>query len=222
MSLMRFIVGNLLHLFIYSVVMLLCNVLIHAQRTIVFDPAGNTRGQGRLVMGVPEAHQTLLLTNAIQEFLKKEYPDIAVIITRLPGEHIDEVAKAQLTNKMDVNLYVRLLLYESCDNIPIWYIYQHTNYAIAKKSLTDFAFYPFEHAFLMSYEKTKQYNNALIALLSQDHYLPLWRVVGPINLPLEGIQGIVAPIIIIECGISEKHHWKNIVEPLANAIITLL
>lgn len=200
----------------------LLNPIIHAQRTIILDPAGNTRTPSRMVMGVPESHMTLLLTNAMQELFKKQYPHITVIITRRPGQHVDEITKAQLANKTAPDLYIRLLLYESLDIIPKWYIYQHTNYAITKKSLTDFAFYPYDQAFMMTYDKTQQLNVKLIQLLSIDTYLPLWRVIGPVILPIEGIQGIIAPTIICELGISAQHHWKNAIEPLTKAIAQLL
>lgn len=208
---------------IVSLLLLTTSLYATDQITIMINPAGDAQQTGRTIDGYFERGITLQFCDALKDELKKKYPEsIKVISTRVPGEAIQDLQNANFANRLNVDLYVSIHFYHETKTKPDLFIYRfsHRDNFVIKK--TDLALCPYDKAYLINNDKADKYSNVMKQTLTNTLYNNKFTVHGPLAFPFVPLIGIVAPAIGIEIGLKNKDDWKQFVDPLVDALISVI
>ena len=187
--------------------------------TLMLDPAGDAQHTGRQLDGNFERGITLQCAERIKTTLEQRHPHVRVVITRSPGEALEPLHNANFANRLNVDCYISLHLYQETATKPRLYIYYFCDGddLIGKKQ--ELAFYPYDKAHLLTMPTTKKYSSALQHALSQTHLID---VQGVFKLPFKPLIGIKAPALAIEIGLQSKDTWPSYSTVLADGLSAII
>lgn len=194
-----------------------CSPLISAP-IIMLDPAGDAVHKGRTIDGTFERGITLRLAERIKKAIEFQQPLVRVMISRAPGEAIEPLQTAHITNRLKAKLFVHLACFQETGikpTVSLYYTLWHP--------ITDFWQEPSEYAFialqdaykksLKTTSKIAHHMNDLFAAQNQ------FQSKGAFGLPLSPLIGIQVSALIIELGLRNQNDWQTFIEPISSALI---
>lgn len=205
------------------IALLLCTTLHMAYAapvTLILNPAGDAKTTGRHINDSFERSCTLQLAQTLKKQLEQKVPTLSVLLTRLPGDVAEPLQYATFANRIDADIYLSIHCFQEDLVKPRLYIYQFSygeTFALPKNSL---ACYTYDQAHLLNLNQTISYGTTLKTVLSD--YEKLFDVHGPYQIPFAPLVGITCPALGIEIGLKKNGSWNDFVEPLADAIKTIL
>lgn len=188
----------------------------YAQFTLILDPAGDAEHAGRIIHDSYERGATLQLCTALKKNIEESIKGVRVILTRIPGEPMAEfLQNANLSNKLDVDLFVSVHMYKEKNITPRLWLYHMQNEPYFKKqSRQDVVLYPYDKVWRINIEKTKQLMNIfqddLRATSSYDIH-------QPIGMPCKPLLGVQSPAFVLEIGVPASL-TKELIDPIAHAL----
>jgi hypothetical protein len=191
---------------------------------VMLDPAGHARDEGRKLRSEYERGATFRFAEELRKALEKKY-DLKVLLTRDPGEVVQQYQNASFSNRVSADLFLRLQLYRENDvkpTISIYHLVFNSLVDFAHRSYDSLVFIPLREAHFQNIHRTKQFGNKLAKALSEDGYQRNFDCNGLVGLPLKDLIGIQAPALTIECGIYNDNQWQQLIEPLVESFSTVL
>ena len=192
--------------------------------TIMVNPAGDAKQIGRKIDGYFERGITLQFFQELKKELYKHYSEstLHVISTRFAGDTIEELQNANFANRLGIDLYLSIHFYYEEKTKPdvFLYYFSYGNEFITQKP--DLYFWPYDEAYLINFDATKKSIETMQRVLESKKYAYQFTVYGIFKLPFAPLIGIVAPAIGIEIGLKNKDNWRQYVEPIAIALISLI
>jgi hypothetical protein len=192
------------------------------QRTIVMDPSGDAKREGRRIGDSFERGLTLQCVEKIKEIIEERAPHIKVIITRMPGDNVYDLQNATLTNRLQAHLFINLNFYYTQETKPTVHMYQFcqgNDFACCEQGIV---LHTYDQAYRINKDVTTAVCQAFYKELSQQQYQLIYTVSGPYSLPIKPLIGVVAPSVAFDMGLKSKDWWHYYSEPLANAIIAVV
>ena len=80
--------------------------------TVMIDPAGDAKDPGRVIDDTYERSLTMQFAEELKSVLEKNNRGLRVIFTRFPGEALESLQNVSFSNRLSVDLYVRLSFFE--------------------------------------------------------------------------------------------------------------
>jgi N-acetylmuramoyl-L-alanine amidase len=189
--------------------------------TIMIDPAGDAKNTGRVIEDSFERGITLQCAQEIKQLLESQIKNIRVILTRFPGETLEPLQNASFANRLQVDFYLSIHFYQSAESINKIYIYHMLYNKVTdfwQQKNTDLSFQPYDTAHRTSIKKSVEWGNLICDNLRKSN-LSCQSIVG---IPFNPLIGISAPAIAIEMGLHTKNDFKNIINPLSQALISII
>lgn len=204
---------------------LICLITSHCYAkpiVIILDPADTLR---EIAGSTYERGLTLKCAEVLQKKLEMMHENVRVILTRLPGESLEPLQNAHVSNRIDADCYVSIHFYHEKQAKPRLYVYYYAQNPITdgwKKTAQDLAFIPFDQAHNENNALTKQWGTVMTNILENTVYNPLFDFCGLFGIPHKALVGIRAPAFCIEAGIRHKEDWQVYVAPLAHALLEII
>jgi len=85
---------------------------------IMLDPAGDAQYAGRRIDDSFERGLTLRCAEQLKQRLEQLFPQIHVVLTRLPGETVQPLQNANFANRLSVDLYLSIHFYHETATKP--------------------------------------------------------------------------------------------------------
>ena len=186
---------------------------------VIIDPMGDAQKTGRMIFDTFERGLTLQCAEKIKNIIEQTANSFCIIITRLPGDTVYELQNASLANR-NSHLFISLNFYATHDTKPTLTLYHFSygdNFSHYQSTLS---FYPYDQAYKVNQEQTKQIAALFKKNLTQAQ--SLFTVDGPYALPVKQLIGIVTPSLVIEAGLKDKNFLHKYAEIIAQTIITTL
>jgi N-acetylmuramoyl-L-alanine amidase len=194
------------------------------QRTfsLMLDPAGDAKHVGRTLEDSFERGTTLQCAQALKQALEKEESAVRVTLTRLPGEIVEPLQNAHFANRLDVDCYISIHVYQTEDPKPHLHLY-YVSYGDDFVSKTfDVHFYPYDKVHTLALPTTKKWVSMMHATLNADIYTKQFQLHPPCALPFKPLLGIKAPAIAVEIGLKKSNDWRYCIDALAQSIHTII
>lgn len=209
MSLKRVIV-------VYFLLHILCISSKYKPIVIMLDPAGDHNDSGRLIKNQYERTITIKYTQAIKQELEKGASRVLILLSRIPGQKIQQIEKAQCANQLNIDLFIRFQFYQTEKiKAQMHFFYYKTepwNHSAAT------IFVPFEKAHITNRIKTDHFARHFKKSLSDKILDRYYDIHDPIGIPCKPLKGILAPAVCIEIGLKDPDHWSECVKPIAESL----
>jgi N-acetylmuramoyl-L-alanine amidase len=182
----------------------------------MIDPAGDQTNPGRLIKDQYERTIATKYAQTIKQELEKRASKLLILFSRLPGQQAQQIEKAQCANQLNIDLFIRLQIYETGKLKPQMHLFYYKTESWNPPERR--AFTPFEKAHLANITKTEHFARHLKKGLSDkmlDRYYDLHE---PIGFPYRPLKGISAPALCIEIGLKNPDQWSDCVEPIAESL----
>lgn len=184
---------------------------------LVINPAGDVRNPGRKLSDSFERGATLQCAELLKKNVERG-DDIEVILTRSVGSSNTQEQNAQMSNRLQADLYMHLSFFQETEVKPRMFLYTfayHNDFPIKQ---TSFFLCPYDQAHCISLEKTAAYAHIFKQAIACSPY-----AIHPIPaIPYAPLKGIIAPAIGIELGLHTTQDWRECVSFLSNSINTLI
>jgi hypothetical protein len=187
---------------------------INALFTIVLDPSDADR---QLASSFAKG-ATMQCAQKIKMILEEKYP-ISVIITRSPGIPASHESYAQISNRMQADLYIHLSFFQETSVQPHGYIYYHAYGNECYMPLKNNAFYTYESAHIMAHTQTVAWSNSIYQVLKKYKQCSFEF---PLGIPCAPLIGVLAPAYMIEIGLHTDDAWQVYIEPICTACAALI
>lgn len=191
----------------------------HNQYVVVIDPAGDAQKTGRIIDDSFEKGLTLQFAEKIKVYIEQHAPYAKVILTRLPGNTLQELHSASLANRMQADLFVSLNFYHTTESKPALFLYQFSYGNDFASHYEGLYFHSYDCAYKVNKKTTDHLIDSWTKRLNSASYKNLFVVHQPHALPIKPLIGVVAPSIAVEIGIKNKNNIDQLVEPIAACII---
>ncbi len=201
---------------IYSLLHILCISGKHKPIVIMLDPAGDLRDSGRLIKDQYERTITIKYTQAIKQELEKGTSKFLILLSRIPGQQIEQIEKAQCANQLNIDLFIRFQVYQTEKLRPQMHFFYYK--AESWNHSTTTTFVPFEKAHIASSTKTDHFARHFKKSLSDNMFDRYYDLHDPIGIPCKSLKGIIAPGVCIEIGLKDPDHWSECVKPIAESL----
>lgn len=204
---------------------MLCTAYVPAQGfTLILQPAGDARHPGRTIFGSYERGLSIQLAEELKKILELKDPLLNIIIPRFNGQSVEPLQHAAVANRMSVDAYIAIMLYEQHESNPQLGLYTYASdpsdalKTIHKKSLQ---FIPFDQAHLQNHHTSFRMADVLLTAFKAQ---PLFTITGNKvhTLPLKNLTGIIAPHMAIELSVRDVKKMKEYAQSLAPALETML
>ncbi len=206
----------------FLLILLCCSNMFYTQAisrqfTIMLDPTGDGQYAGREIHDSFERGLTLQCAQEIKKHISEQCNNIRVVLTRAAGETIQPMHNALFSNRLQVDLYLRIGFYYEPDlpsHIALFYTCNHPQDFLP--ILNPLQFFYIDQAHLLNLKLTKQLTNSFLQILQnqQKHFITR----GAFALPFKPFIGIQAPAIYLDIGLSNTSDWKYIIKPLMHFI----
>ena len=184
----------------------------------MINPAGDTKDAGRTLNDSFERGITLQFSQELKKKLETEYPDIRVILTRMPGETLEPLQNANFANRLDIDFYLSIHFYKESNPKPELTLYHYLIETYYVQTFPNLHFYSFDNAFLININKTINYGNQFKKLLDSSFYKNKFCFNGFLGIPFKPLIGIKAPALALEIGLKNSSDWHNYLEPIKESI----
>ena len=190
--------------------------------SLMLDPAGDAKNTGRILNDNFERGITLQFTEQLKKILEATFPSLRIILTRFPGESLEHLQNANFANRLNVDLYISIHLFQETDTKPQLYIYSVSYNDTFITKTYDVCFYPYDQAHRINSKKTQELVNILNTSLSDKKYTRLYDIKGTFGIPFKPLIGVKAPAIAIEMSIKKSTDWHYYVQPIASSIAKMI
>ena len=189
-------------------------------KLIMIDPAGDAHHKGRLL------HQSYerAITYKWAETLKKklESDSTLVLLTRTPGEELLPFQVPSLTNRLNVDLFIRLQCYKDQLEKPTLFIYNLVFDPVMdfiQRNTSAYSFIPLHQAHFKNIKNSCSVGKKIYQSLSHNYNNKQYEVLGPYGLPLKALVGISSPSVLLELCLAEKDtDWELLADPIATSL----
>lgn len=191
--------------------------------TLLLHPAGDARMVGRQIGDSVERAITLQLAEALAQQLGYRMPNIEVMLSRKPGHLTVPFHAAHLANTMQVDMVLSLHTYyyeHAKPRLHIYYVCHHPVVDFWQQSQEPLAFVAYDQAHKKHVKYSKEYATLLSNHLQRDMHLV--DIQGTHGVPFKQLQGVIAPALGLELGISTPDSWKLCMPALVEALISLI
>lgn len=190
----------------------------------MLQPAGNARHPGRSIHGSFERGLSIQLAEQLKELLEQKDPSIEVIIPRFAGQTTEPLEHANIANRLSVDAYIAILLYEQEESNAQLALYTYASDPSDALKIThkkNLQFIPYDQAHIMHH--TISYRMADV-LLTSFKANPLFTVMGNTvhALPLKNLMGIVPPHMALELSIQSPKKMKQYAHALADSLLSMI
>lgn len=205
-------------LFKLSLIFLLGYVLNVSPFTLMLDPAGDAQHAGRQIDDCLERGITLQFAEKLKQELENKFDGMKVVFTRLPGEKLEPLEKANFANRLDVDFYLSINFYKETEIRPKMYLFtfSYNGDFITKKP--DLYFYPYDKVHLINIDKTNDFSKKMKIALLDDKYKKMFDFEGIVSLPFKPLIGVKAPAVSFELGLIQKNDWINYIDVFSQVI----
>jgi len=187
--------------------------------TLMLDPYGDAQHTGRVIDGTFERGITLQCTEYLKKEINQKFPNVRVIISRVPGEIVEPLQNASFANKLQVDLYISFCFYPTEKiPLPVHVYFYEKNQTDAWHTSEQLAWYTVDTIYLAHLFKTKEFVQTLYTIFDKPLYKSLFIAHAPVGIPCMQLKGINAPACIIEIGLHKKDDWKTIVPAFLQTI----
>jgi N-acetylmuramoyl-L-alanine amidase len=198
-----------------------------AQRLVIMlDPAGDTQYTGRHIDDHFERSLTLQCAESVKKALEARFPTIQVVLTRLSGEAMQPLQRANFANRLNINLYFSINFYQECATKPEFFIYTYTDnpFTTSRAALRAgpvLSFYPYDQAHHMHEQQTIHIAQVMYEYLNTA-YQASCAIRGVYHVPFKPLMGIIAPAIACEIGLKHATDWHIYADMVTNLITELI
>ena len=189
--------------------------------TVMINPAGDAQNAGRIIENNFERGLTLQCAQWIKQEIESKHSSVRVILTRIPGETVENLQNASFSNRLKTDLYISLHFYERKKNkrdLALYYFCQDPITDGWHKKDSSYSFIPYSKAHLDTFAFTKMMIKDTFSYLQNDHKNSC-SVSGPYGIPFYPLIGIQAPSFGIEVGLMKKNEWQLIAHTLVDTIM---
>ncbi|MBS1987040.1 N-acetylmuramoyl-L-alanine amidase [Candidatus Dependentiae bacterium] len=187
--------------------------------TLMLDPAGDARSTGRLIDDVFERSLTLSCAQQLKQELEENIPGLQVVVTRAAGETIEPLQNAHFANRLGVDFFVRIQVFQehaARDTISIYTVSWGDECAVRTG---DMSFVSYDKAHLKNFDRTKTLASGLHAAYTK---LVPGSCIGVFAIPCTPLLGITAPALCIEVGLTVKNSWPLHIKNMNIALTELI
>ncbi|KKP95133.1 MAG: hypothetical protein US13_C0008G0032 [candidate division TM6 bacterium GW2011_GWE2_36_25] len=178
----------------------------------MLSPSGHAQDTGRPLLDGFERGATRQLAEEVKKKLEKKL-SARIILTHNAGEVITQEQKASFANRLNIDLYIALTIYND-DSLAI-NPYYYKNEAFNPVVNDRLTFYPTQKAYLQSAQKTA-------AIVQQDifskKYLTTFKINKPVGIPVKLLEGVTTSAFLFEISIKKIDDILTYVKPLTHAI----
>ena len=187
-------------------------------RTVIINPAGDSKRTGRIIGH--EFERTLTLDAALSMVESLRRSPMNVLLTRTFGETVDSLHVMHMVNQRPTDLFIDLRCYETTQRVPeisVYYYAAQPETDFWQKKSPQLALVPINRTYLKHVALSRSYATAVSSHLAQ--VLGAHAIVhAPQGLPLTPLVGITQPSIVIECGVVKKEDFVALSQELSNFI----
>ena len=187
--------------------------------TVMLSPTGQTQDPGRKLLDGFERGATRQLAETLKRNLEDQI-DTRIILTHNAGETINQEQKASFANRLNIDLYISLTIYND-DALDI-HPYFYKNELFSPSVDNRLTFYPIKKAYLKS---AKKIESLIQKKLFPHKYHSMFKIIKPIGLPLKSLEGITAPAFEFEISIKKfvdiltyEHVLSDVIRNMINEI----
>lgn len=189
----------------------------------MLEAAGNPRQPGRTIEDNFEQSITWSCAQHLKHVLSQRMPEVQVVLNRNEREVIEPLHTANFANKLAVDLVVSINFYQESTIKPRIYFYQFSYGSTSFTPATqNFILYPYDQAYMVSSKKSDAYAQMLKTSLSGSAYMSQFECLGVYKIPFAPLIGITCPAVALEIGLKNKQEWQLYIEPIAQALATLI
>lgn len=190
--------------------------------TIMLDPAGDARHVGRKLGDNFERGIALQYAEQVKATLEQHYPNVRVVLTRLPGEVEQPLQHANFANRLQADLYISIHFYQEQDVKPHWYLYCFSYGNDFMGSCSSLALYSYDRAHLSNKQTTHYWATLIKQTLNQEPYTQHYSVDGVYKIPFKPLIGIKAPAIAYEIGLKHPQDWSLAIEATTASLASII
>jgi N-acetylmuramoyl-L-alanine amidase len=186
--------------------------------TIMINPVGDAQNTGRLIDGSFERTLTFECAQHLKNLVEQQYPHIAVVLTRTPGQTVAPLHNANFANRLPADFFIDLRFYQETQAKPSLFIYYFSYQPDCTQKPSEFAFYTHDQSYIFNYKASQQWAHKVYATCAQPAYAQQYISHKPIAAPCAPLIGITAPALIIEVGLKQKTDWQLLTNLLVDTI----
>ncbi len=192
--------------------------------TIMIQPAGNTKHPGRSIYGSYERGLSIQLAEYLKEMLEQKDPSLSIIVPRFNAQTVEPYEQAMIANRLMVDAYIAILLYEQHESNPQLGLYTYAadpNDALKTINTNHLQFIPFDQAHIANHHTSYRMADVLLQAFQTK---PLFTIIGNgvHALPLKNLAGIMAPHIALELSVKDPKKMKEYAQSLVDPFNTML
>ena len=180
--------------------------------TLMLDPAGDAKHAGRKIDDCFERGITLQAAEQLKKNLENKFNNLRVILTRFPGESLEEKQNASFANRLDVDFYLSIHFYyetQKANRLTLYYFLLDPTIDFWQQPETGLSFIQYNKAHKKKLSTTKKYGEKMAEILKTKDSSSLFQFTGLFGLPHKPLLGIASPAISIEIGLKNKKDWEQ-------------
>ncbi len=185
--------------------------------SLMIEPAGDAQHAGRIIDDCFERGIALQCAESLKKQIEQTYPGVRIILSRFPGESLEQLQNANFANRLGVDLYISLHFYQESQakhTITFYYFSYNNVTDFWHKRNDELAFVPYDKAHFDSIGQSKSYATLFFDTFSKKEFNSLFDVREPIGIPFKPLIGIALPAIAIEASLKKKEDWKLYCKPI--------
>lgn len=188
--------------------------------TLMLDPAGDAKHTGRTVHNTFERGVTLQCAEYIQKKIHTACPHVRVVLTRLPTENIQTLQNANFANRLDVDLYISIHIYEEKASTPCMYMYRFSYHPMLTPTLSKDSLHTYDMAHLICNSTTQKWCQQFARYFNE--HASFYTFLGPYAMPCAPLIGIQKPAYALDIGISTVDDWKRYSDIMVDALLMII
>lgn len=187
--------------------------------TIMLNPGGDAKDAGRTLNDSFERGITLQFCLDLKKTIEITYPNVRVVLTRIPGETLEFLQNANFSNRLDADFYLSIHFYKETDVRPKMFLYHYINDLFYSPITSDISFIKYNNAHLININKTIEYANKMKQTLELSNQFDFKYLLG---IPFKPLVGIKAPAIALEVGLKNSNDYYDFVNPILLSLESIL
>ena len=193
---------------------------LRSELLVMIDPAGDANKTGRKIGDSFERTVAFKMAGALKKKLH-DYYGIRGVLTRYPGEVIEDLQNASFAGRLNVDFYLSLHVFGHelvKPTILLYNLVYNPMVDFALRSVSPGKFIPVQQAHFFNIKKTLFYGRCIKNHLTQEHYIKNFDFYGVFGIPIKSLVGVIAPALAIEVGISNEDQWENLINPIIESL----
>ncbi len=213
-------ISNRYKFFLFVFLFVFLRVLGSNSPIMLLDPAGHSGDVGRWLVKGSERGETLKFAKSLEKELVKKYK-VRSVLSRSTDEEVLDLQIPSFSNRLGADFFLRIHMYKQEDEKPKLFLYHllfDKVFDISVRSTEKFSFVSVRRAHFFNINKTIIWGNKMYEYLNKEKFNKHFDCYKLKGLPLKHLIGITAPAILLEIGLCRESMWKNLIEPIAEAL----